>query len=165
MGRTRKIENGGIWWAIERKTRKRVSQKDEKCTKCSISTRRLQTSIHKKTQGRITRRGANQKTSRRRAWAGKIAWAGLKEKGSTDSWGFQKSKRRTLDIANWDRSQRKRRRKENLGIWKKTWSFGTFKKNKRGREIQTKVRRQTDNDRQINSRIDESTRSIGRNFE
>lgn len=88
MGRTRKIENGWIWWAIERKTRKRVSQKDEKCTKCVSSAGRLQTRIHKETEGRITGRWTNKKTSRRGAGAWKIAWAGQKEKGSTDSWRF-----------------------------------------------------------------------------
>lgn len=165
MGRTRKIENGGIRWAIERKTRKRVSQKDEKCTKCSISARRFQTLIHKETQGRITRRGANQKTSRRRAWAGKIARAGSKEKGCTDSWRFQTSKRRALVIANCDGSQRKRRRKKNWRIWKKTLGVRAFETNKRGRKIQTKTRRPADNDRQINPRIDESTRSVRRNSE
>ena len=147
MGRTRKIENGRVRWAIERKTRKRVSQKDEKCTKCSISAWRLQTLIHKETQGRITRRRANQKTSRRRAWAGKIAWAWSKKKGRTDSWRFQKSKRRTLGITSLDRSQRKRRRKKNWRIWKKTWGFRTFEKNKRSWEIQTKIGHPLDNDR------------------
>ena len=165
MGRTRKIENGGIRWAIERKTRKRVSQKDEKCTKCSISARRLQSLIHKETQGRITRRGANQKTSRRRAWAGKIAWVGSKEKGRIDSWRFQKSKRRALVIASSDRSKRERRRKKNRRIWEKTWGFGAFEKNKRSWEIQTKIRRPSDDDRQINPRIDESAWSVRRNSE
>ena len=98
MGRTRKIENGGIRWAIERKTRKRVSQKDEKCTKCLISARRLQTLIYKETQGRITRRRANQKTSRRRAWAGKIAWAWSKKKAAQTREDFKKANEELLAL-------------------------------------------------------------------
>ena len=163
MGRTRKIKNGWIRWAIKGKTRKRISQKDEKCTKCSIATWRLQTLVHKEAEGRITWGRTNQKASRGGARAGKTAWAGQKEKSSANSWGFQKSKRRAFKTPSWNSSERGGRSKKNSRARKKARGFGTFEKNKRSGTIPTEVRRTSRHDRSANPRTDESAWSARRN--